>query len=49
MSLSGPSNRDIDVENKHMDIKRGRRVGMSWEIGIDIYIYIIDTLYTVDN
>ena len=53
MSVSGPSNRDTDVENKHMDTKKGKRVGMSWETEIDIYIYIythtIDTLYTIDN
>ena len=31
-------NRDTDVENKHMDIKKGKRVGgMKQEIGIDRY------------
>ena len=29
-------NRDTDIENKHMDTKRGRG-GMNWEIEIDIY------------
>ena len=27
---------DTDIENKHMDTKRGRG-GMNWEIEIDIY------------
>ena len=35
-SLQG-RNRDIDIENKHMDTKGGRGSGMNWEIGIDIY------------
>ena len=37
-------NRDTDVENKHMDTKGGTQGqgggGMTWEIGIDIYILI---------
>ena len=35
-------NRDIDVENKCMDTKGGKRGvgGMNWEIGIDIYTLI---------
>ena len=43
-SLQG-RNRDIDVENKHMDTKGGKGGGgdgggMNWEIGIDIYTLI---------
>ena len=31
-------NRDTDIENKHMDTKKGRGKGRKdWEIGIDIY------------
>ena len=30
-------NRDIDVEDKCMDLKVGWRSGMNWEVGIDIY------------
>jgi len=30
-------NRDADIENGHVDMKRGRGVGMNWEIGIDVY------------
>ena len=29
--------RDTDIENKCTDTKRGRRCGMNWETGIDIY------------
>lgn len=35
-------NRDTDVENKHTDIKQGKKVGrMKQEIGIEIYILLI--------
>ena len=27
---------DIDIENKSMDTKGGRKGGMDWEMGIDI-------------
>ena len=30
-------NRDTEIENKCMDTKQGKRGGMNWEIGIDIY------------
>ena len=30
-------NRDTDAENKLMDTRRGKGVGMNWEIGIYIY------------
>ena len=30
-------NRDTDIENKCMDINTGKRNGINWEIGIDIY------------
>ena len=30
-------NRDIDIENKHVDTKRGREGRMNWKIEIDIY------------
>ena len=30
-------NRDTDIENKHVDSKKGKGSGMNWEIGIDIY------------
>ena len=30
-------NKNTDVENKHMDTKRGIRSGMNWEIGMDIH------------
>ena len=36
-------NRDIDVENKHVDTKGGKWRGggvMNWEIEIDIYMLI---------
>ena len=33
-------NRDADVENKHMNTKRGRG-GVNWEIGIDLYKLLI--------
>ena len=32
---------DTDIENKHMDTKGERGVGMNWEIGIDIYTLLI--------
>ena len=35
-------NRDIDVENKHMDTKGVKEgVGKNWEIGIDIFTLLI--------
>ena len=34
-------NRDIEVENKCMDTKGERGVGMNWEIGIDIHTLLI--------
>ena len=34
-------NRDIDVQNKRMYTKGEGRVGMNWEIGIDIYALLI--------
>ena len=34
-------NRDIDVENKHMETKRESGGGMNWEIGIDVYTLLI--------
>ena len=34
-------NRDTDVQDKQMDAKWGRRGGMNWEIGIDIYTLLI--------
>ena len=35
-------NRDTDVENKHMDTKRGKGENrMNWEIGIDICTLLI--------
>ena len=37
MNLVTNRNRVIDVENKLMVTKRGKRGGMNWEIGIDIY------------
>ena len=37
--LQGRS-RDTDGENKRMDTKGGKGVGMNWEIGIDIYTLI---------
>ena len=30
-------NKDIDIENKHMDTKRKRSRGKNWETGADIY------------
>ena len=29
--------------------KQERESGMNWETGIDIYIYIIDTVYKIDS
>ena len=31
------TNKDTNIENKHMDTKGQRRGGMNWETGIDIY------------
>ena len=31
------TNRHTDIENKLMNTKEGRRGGMNWETGIDIY------------
>ena len=36
-TYSQSRNRDTDVENNLMDTKGGRRGGMNWEIGIDMY------------
>ena len=30
-------NRDTNIENKYMDIKRGKEGGMNWETGTDMY------------
>ena len=37
MILFTSRNRDTDIENGCMDTRGGRRGGMNWEIGIDIY------------
>ena len=47
-------NRDTDVENKHMDTKRGKWQGggddgMNWEIGIDMYTLICIKWITNEN
>ena len=34
-------NRDIDVENKHMETKGESGGRMNWEIGIDVYTLLI--------
>ena len=34
-------NRETDIENKCMNTKRGRRVWMNWEIGIDVHSLLI--------
>ena len=41
--------RDTDLEKKPMDTKRKRGVGgMNWEIQT-WHMYIIDTMYKIDN
>ena len=35
------TNRDTDVERKHIDTKVEVGGGVNWEIGIDIYILLI--------
>ena len=35
------THRDTDVKNKRVDTKVGRRGGMNWEIGIDIYALLM--------
>ena len=43
--------RDTDVQNKHMDTKGevGGRVGMNWEIGINIYTLLILCIKYITN
>ena len=41
--------RDTDIENKHMDIKRGWRGGMNWEIGTDTYTLLCIKQVTNEN
>ena len=42
---------DTDVDNKHMDTKRGKHGEMKWEIGTDIYILLTpcEKLETSEN
>ena len=50
MILFASTNRDADLENKCMETKRGRRGGMSWGIGIDMYtLLILSTKYTTND
>ena len=42
-------NRETDVEDKHMDIKRGRGSEMNWEIKIDIYTLLILCIKYITN
>ena len=37
LSYLQTKNRDTDVENKHMDTKKGAVGEINWEIDIDIY------------
>ena len=42
-------NRDLDIENKHMNTKEeGEMDGMNWENWV-WFKYIIDTIYKTDN
>ena len=42
-------NRETDVEDKHMDIKRGRGSEMNWEIETDIYTLLILCIKYITN
>ena len=44
MILFASTNRDTDVENRHMDTKEGKEGCLYWEIGKDIYTLLIQCI-----